>query len=95
MKNIFEKKVVYSVDCDDLSDLIKDLYNINPEIEASLELNDDGTYEIEANSDEFDQNEWSKYIIKQKYSTSEIYNLMNKLAFDGEIDNGTYLIKTY
>ena len=31
MKNIFTKQVIYTVDSSDLSELIQDLYDINPE----------------------------------------------------------------
>lgn len=69
--SIFRRKVVYSVECGDLSDLIIKLYGKNPEIEASLELGHDDIFE------------------------REIYMLMHKLAFDGHIEDGLYLIEVW
>lgn len=95
MSSIFRKQVIYSVDCSDLSSLIQNLYGKNPEIEASLELGHDDDFEIEANSDEFVEKEFNNWLKEQEYERSEIYMLMNKLAFDGHIENSDYLIKTY
>ncbi len=94
MSSIFKKQTVYSVDCSDLSGLIRTLYGKNPEIEASLELNRDDTFEIEANAGEFVQKEFDKWRTKPSWDRSEIYMLMNKLAYDGYIVDGDYLIKT-
>jgi hypothetical protein len=95
MPSIFTKQVVYSVDCSDLASFIEDLYGKNPEIEACLEMGHDETFEIGVDSEEFERLEFDKWIKKQEYSRSEVYMLMNKLAFDGHIENGDYLIKTY
>jgi hypothetical protein len=95
MSPIFKKQVVYSVDCSDLSELIGKLYGHYPEIEASLELGHDDTFEIEANAEELDEEEFNEWLKKPHHERFEIYMLMNKLAFDGHIENGDYLIKTY
>lgn len=95
MNSIFTKQVVYSVDCSDLSALIQKLYGQNPEIEASLELGHDDTFEISANASELDEEEFKKCANKPSHSYSDIYMLMNKLASDGHIIDGDYLIKTY
>ena len=95
MSSIFKKQTVYSVDCSDLAGLIKLLYGHDPEIEASLELNDDDTFEIEANASEFNQAEFDKWRVKPRVERSEISMLMNKLSYDGHIVDGDYLIKTY
>lgn len=95
MSNIFKKKVVYSVDASDLAELISELYGNDPEIEASLELGDDDTFEISADSGEFDESEFEEWSNGPDYSYGEIRMLMNKLAHDEHIVNGTYLIKTY
>lgn len=98
MPSIFKKQVVYSVDCSDLASLIKKLYGHDPQIEASLELGDDDTFEIEAIASEFEdksQREFDAWKIKPRWRRHEIYMLMNKLAFDGHIEDGDYLIKTY
>ncbi len=92
---IFRKKVVYSVECGDLSDLIQKLYGQSPEIEASLELGHDDIFEIEALASEFNEDEFNKWLQKRSYSRSEIYMLMNKLAFDGHIEDGLYLIEVW
>lgn len=93
MNSIFRKKVVYSVECSDLADLIQKLYGQDPEIEASLELGHDDTFEIKARASEFDENEFNRWKQRRSFERSEIYMLMNKLAFDGHIDDGLYLIK--
>jgi hypothetical protein len=93
MNSIFRKKVVYSVECGDLSDLIRKLYGQDPEIEASLELGHDDIFEIEANSNEYDDVEFQNWTRRRSYSRSEIYMLMNKLAKDGHIIDGQYLIQ--
>lgn len=93
--SIFRRKVVYSVECGDLSDLIIKLYGKNPEIEASLELGHDDIFEIEAKASEFDENEFNKWLQKRSYSRREIYMLMHKLAFDGHIEDGLYLIEVW
>ena len=93
--HIFKKQVVYSVDCSDLEYFIKNLYGKYPEIVASLELGDDDTFEISASSTEIDEKEFNRWISRPSHSRSEIYMLMNKLASDGYIENGDYLIKTY
>lgn len=95
MSDIFTKKVIYSVDCSDLSSLIKKLYGNNPEIEACLELGHDDDFEIEANASEYDEKEFRKWEKKPNWERSEVYMLMNKLAYDGHIEDGDYLIKTY
>ena len=96
---IFRRKIIYSVECSDLSSLINKVYGKYPEIEASLELGDDDTFEIEANAGEFvnsdQEDEFAKWLVKPSYERSEIYMLMNKLAFDGHIVDGNYLIKTF
>ena len=92
--SIFTRQVVYSVDSDDKSSLIQGFYGRNPEIEASLELGHDDTFEISANGDELDEVEFNQWKVKPVWQRSEIYMLMNKLAFDGHIKNGDYLIKT-
>jgi len=94
MPSIFTKKIVYSVDCSDLASLIQKLYGKYPEIEASLELGHDETYEIEANAEEFSENEFQSWLNIPKYQRSEIYMLMAKLSLDGHIIDGDYLIKT-
>lgn len=93
--SIFRKKVVYSVECGDLSDLIRKLYGQDPEIEASLELGHDDIFEIEAKSSEFNENEFNNWKQRRSFSRSEIYMLMHKLAFDGHIEDGLYLIEVW
>lgn len=94
MSDIFTKKTIYTVDCGDLSALIEKLYGQYPEIEASLELGHDDDFEISADSGEYDESEFNEWKSKPSWSRSEIYMLMNKLAYDGHIENGDYLIKT-
>lgn len=95
MSEIFTKKTIYSVDASDLAGLIQNLYGQDPEIEASLELGHDDTFELEANSDEYDESEFLSWSNHPDYSRGEIYMLMHKLAYDGHIENGDYIIKTY
>jgi len=95
MNPIFKKKTVISVDCSDLADFIKEKYGQDPEIEASLELNDDDTFEIKANASEADEDAFNKWKANRQIEYSEIWMLMDKLAKDGHIEDGTYLIKTY
>ena len=95
MSDIFTKKVIYSVDCSDLSALIQKLYGHNPEIEACLELGHDDSFELSANANEYDDNDFNDWKNKPNWERSEVYMLMNKLANDGHIDDGDYLIKTY
>ena len=95
MSSIFTKQVVYSVDCSDLAALIEELYGQYPEIEASLELGHDDTFEIGAYGSEFDEREFNNWLKSPSNSRSEIYMLMNKLVYDGHIEEGDYLIKTY
>ena len=95
MKNIFTKQTIYTVEAGDLSELIQDIYGINPQIEASLELGHDDNFQIDADGDEFNEEEWNDYIIKQEYERDEIYNLMHKLCLDGHIVKGVYLIQVW
>lgn len=95
MNPIFTKQVVYSVDSSDLAGFILNIYGRDPEIEASLELGHDDTFEISANADESDEDDFNEWLKNPRYDTSEIYAIMNKLAADGHIENGDYLIKTY
>lgn len=94
MPGIFKKKVIYSVDCSDLAEMIERLYGRDPEIEASLELGHDDFFELEANAKEFDQSSFDSWSKKPDWSRSEIYMLMNKLAYDKHIEDGDYLITT-
>ena len=95
MSPIFTKKVIYSVDCSDLSALIRKLYGQDPEIEACLELGHDDDFEISANASEHDEDEFLEWQKKPNWGYSEPQMLMNKLAYDGHIEDGDYLIKTY
>lgn len=95
MPDIFTRQIIYSVDASDLATLIEDLYGRDPEIEASLELGHDDTFEISANAMEFNEKDFVEWLKKPSWSRSEISMLMNKLAADGHIVDGDYLIKTY
>lgn len=95
MSPIFTKEVTYSVDASDLAYLINNLYGQDPEIEASCEMGHDDIVEIGADSGEYDDDDkFKKWLNKREYQRSEIRMLMHKLAFDGHIEDGTYLIKT-
>ena len=93
MDTIFKKRTVISVDSGDLSDLIENLYGQNPEIEASLELGHDDTYEVSANASEADEVAFAEWKENRSISYHEIPMLMNQLAKDGHIEDGNYLIE--
>ena len=94
MLPIFKKRVIFSVDSYDLAKLIREKYGKDPEIEACLEIGHDETVEIEACGDEYVEEDFISWKQHQKISSSEIYMLLNKLAYDGIIEDGNYLIET-
>lgn len=98
MPSIFQEIRGYEVDAHDLSQFIKQKYGKAPEIEAYLEMGHDETKEMFADASGYDSNAddmFYQWLGKPKYCYSEISMLLDKLAFDGHIETGTYYIKTY
>ena len=98
MPSIFQEIKGYEVDASDLANFIEEKYGRSPEIEASLEMGHDDTKEIFADASSYDSredDEFYQWLESPEHSYSEIMMLMNKLAFDGHIETGTYYIKTY
>lgn len=98
MPSIFQEVKGYEVDSSDLADFIEEKYGKSPEIEASLEMSGDDTKEIFADASSYrsgEDDEFYQWLEDPEHSYSEIMMLMNKLAFDGYIETGTYYIKTY
>jgi hypothetical protein len=91
-KSIFRKETKIVVECDDLASLITEKYNINSEIQATLELNEE-VFEFDVNKEEFNQTDWDN--MRKSISHSDFYNIVNKLSVDGFIEDGDYLLKVY
>jgi hypothetical protein len=66
--------------------------NINSEIQATLELNEE-VFEFDVNKEEFNQTDWDN--MRKSISHSDFYNIVNKLSVDGFIEDGDYLLKVY
>lgn len=84
----FTKRVIYSIDANELDSIIKNLYGRDPDIEVNEEL-----YESSLEVDpDFDKHSW------HDFTQDEIYpglpTILGKLIKDGHIEDGEFIISS-
>lgn len=92
------KKTVFKVDASDLNAFITEYFQCDYSVEAYLEMNRDSSEEIKVEKYEVDDDtviDMKLYASSGNLQEVSIYNIMNHLCDLDEIEEGTYIVRSY